>query len=111
MRFALYDADFYAEAAEVTMPIYRVELAKSNRSKCVMEKSNNCKFGECSPGTAKPAVIPKDSIRIGSVDPQSGAYVRWVGKIPQRPRATPSRARTRTRCSLSRLPASFGGFC
>ena len=66
-----YPEEFYAAASEEDMPAYRVELAKSGRSKCKMEKSGRCALGT-------PFVIPKGSVRIGSIDQQSGAYARWV---------------------------------
>ena len=53
--------EFYAAAAEETMPSYRVELAKSGRSKCK-------KTGE---------LIPKGAVRVGSLDQQAGGYSKW----------------------------------
>jgi|AntAceMinimDraft_11_1070367.scaffolds.fasta_scaffold403803_1 hypothetical protein len=58
------------------MPLYKVELAKSGRSKCGM--AARCKFGEDNPSVLKPHVISKDTVRVGSIDLQSGAYGRWV---------------------------------
>jgi hypothetical protein len=61
--------DFYAEAAEEPVPLYRVELAKSGRSAC------NAK------GAAKKceeSSISKDDIRVGWINPESGSYGRWV---------------------------------
>lgn len=53
--------EFYeAQAAEV-MPTYRVELAKSGRSRCV--KSDT--------------LIEKGEVRIGSIIPDVGSYGRW----------------------------------
>ena len=57
--------DYYAAAEAEVNPIYRVELAKSSRSKC---KHRKC------PGEA----IAKGAIRIGSLDAQAGSYTRWV---------------------------------
>ena len=62
--------EFYEEAAQEREPRYRVEVAKTNRSKC------NCgkRFGKCPPGTN----IPKDALRVGTMDPVAGSYARWV---------------------------------
>jgi hypothetical protein len=49
------------------VPGYRVELAKTNRSRC------QSKTGKVDCGS----VIPKDSIRVGSLDEKSGSYGRW----------------------------------
>ena len=54
--------DFYAEAAEEAMPTYRMELAKSDRSKC-----QKCK-----------TLIAKGSVRLGWLDQISGTYGRWT---------------------------------
>ena len=62
--------DYYFNAAESEVPIYKVELARSNRSKCVASgKANN--HGEN-------AVIPKNEIRIGSINRETGSYGRWI---------------------------------
>ena len=57
-------------AAEEDVPGYKVELAKSGRSTCVKSHSK----------------IPKDSIRIGSIDKVAGTYGRWnlleVWRVP-----------------------------
>ncbi|KAJ1459581.1 hypothetical protein M885DRAFT_510713 [Pelagophyceae sp. CCMP2097] len=60
--------DFYADAADEDVPLYRVELAKSARSKCV-QKGAAKKCGE--------AVIDKGEIRVGSMDDEYGGYGRW----------------------------------
>ncbi|KAI9353778.1 hypothetical protein BDR26DRAFT_914002 [Obelidium mucronatum] len=54
--------DFYNEAAQETVPTYKVEPAKSDRSKCSSCKQN----------------ISKATIRIGSIDTESGSYGRWI---------------------------------
>lgn len=60
--------EFYQSAAEADMPIYRVELARSNRSSCkATGKDKKC--------TSQ--FIQKGEIRIGSIDTQSGTYSRW----------------------------------
>eukprot|EP00227_Mantoniella_beaufortii_P010621 CAMPEP_0197600484 /NCGR_PEP_ID=MMETSP1326-20131121/33368_1 /TAXON_ID=1155430 /ORGANISM="Genus nov. species nov., Strain RCC2288" /LENGTH=258 /DNA_ID=CAMNT_0043167591 /DNA_START=51 /DNA_END=824 /DNA_ORIENTATION=- len=63
--------EFYEAAATETMPTYRCETAKSNRSKC---NSAHCVFSQ----DPKPFVIPKDGVRIGPIDKQSGQYSKWV---------------------------------
>lgn len=70
--------EFYSEAAEERDPPYRVELAKSNRSSCVkctdkMKRAE--KKGESTPICS--AIIEKDAIRFGSMDPEAGTYTRW----------------------------------
>lgn len=62
--------DFYYEAAEEDVPLYRVELAKSGRSKC---RQFGKKMGRCID-----PIIPKGSIRVGSLDEDTGGYGRWV---------------------------------
>ena len=72
--------EFYEEAAQERMPLYKVELALSDRSKC------NCgkKYGKCPPGSK----IPKGVPRIGILDAQAGSYGRWVvlkcWRVPER---------------------------
>ena len=61
--------EFYAAAAEDIVPLYRVELARSNRSSC------------CQTGSAKHCMDPsidKGEVRIGSLDSESGSYGRWI---------------------------------
>lgn len=60
--------EFYAEAAAEPVPIYRMERAKSNRSRCQQQ------------GAAKKCVdqtIPKGTLRLGTIDDNSGTYGRW----------------------------------
>ena len=57
--------DFFASAAEETMPGHRVELSKSNRAQC---QKNGCNQG---------CTIQKGAIRVGSADLQSGGYSRF----------------------------------
>ena len=61
--------EFFAAAAEVPVPSYRVELAKSNRSSCC--QSGNAKHCQ-DPG------IDQGEVRIGYMDSESGAYGRWM---------------------------------
>ena len=56
--------EFYADAAEYTVPIYKVELAKSNRSACIKK----CAAGK----------IEKGAIRFGSINMETGSYGRWI---------------------------------
>mmetsp|Transcript_1994 Transcript_1994/g.4970 ORF Transcript_1994/g.4970 Transcript_1994/m.4970 type:complete len:532 (+) Transcript_1994:162-1757(+) len=61
--------DFYAAAAEEPVPRHRVEPARSARSTCAAK------------GVAKrctAAAIGKGDLRVGSLDPESGSYRRWV---------------------------------
>jgi len=48
-------------AAEEELPAYRIEPAKSGRSKC----------GKCE------KLIDKNGVRIGSLDLKNGSYTRW----------------------------------
>jgi hypothetical protein len=62
--------DFFYEAAEEDVPLYRVEAAKSARSKCQQKgKAKKCGEGE---------KIPKGEVRIGSLDEKSGSIGRWA---------------------------------
>ena len=66
--------EYYAAAAEETVPIYRVEPAKSGRSACSMAArgpNTRCVRGA-------PFKIPKGELRVGSIDDESGSYSRWV---------------------------------
>jgi hypothetical protein len=66
--------EYYAAAAEETVPIYRVEPAKSGRSACSMAArgpNTRCVRGA-------PFKIPKGELRVGSIDEEAGAYSRWV---------------------------------
>ena len=55
--------EYYEEAAKEDVPGYKVELAKSGRSKCSKK--------DCG------GKIDKDSIRVGSLDKVAGSYGRW----------------------------------
>jgi hypothetical protein len=64
--------DFYSEyydAPMEEMPPYRVEFAKSGRSKCC-QKSKAAK--KCDD-----PLIGKGLLRVGSLDEESGSYARW----------------------------------
>ena len=71
---------FYKEAAEEGVPLYHVELARSNRSQCVCSKT----MRKCPPGSK----IDKGLPRVGSLDAESGTYGRWVHlycwRVPER---------------------------
>lgn len=62
---------YYYDAAAEEVPPYKVELARSGRSKCNGTKSAR----KC---TAENPLIGKGEIRIGSLDPQAGTYARWI---------------------------------
>ena len=66
--------EYYYAATETVEPGYRIELAKSGRSKC-KKKSNQkgCQHGN-QPGDE---IIEKDSIRVGSLVEETGSYGRW----------------------------------
>ena len=53
--------EYYEAAAEEEVPGYRVELARSGRSKCA----------KCD------GYIEKGSLRVGSLDKVAGTYGRW----------------------------------
>ena len=62
--------EYFYSAAEEELPAYRIELAKSGRSKCnQMGKAKKC---------MDDTHIAKDDIRIGILDPEHGGYHRWV---------------------------------
>jgi curved DNA-binding protein CbpA len=59
--------EFYYEAAESDVPPYRIERAKSGRSACQqMGKAKKC--------TSDPPLIEKGSIRIGSIQSDTGMF-------------------------------------
>ena len=62
--------EFFQEAAEEPVPLYRCELAKSGRSSC-MAQGSAIKHGAN-------IFISKSSIRIGHIDEISGTYTKWV---------------------------------
>lgn len=53
---------YYEDAEKEEVPIYKVEPARSDRSKCQKCKTN----------------IPRQGIRIGSIDKDAGTYGRWI---------------------------------
>jgi NAD-dependent DNA ligase len=67
--------EYYAHAASEEVPLYRVELAKSGRSKCNMAKMKT----KAQPTKCQNEMpnIPKNSIRVGSMDLEAGMYGRW----------------------------------
>ncbi|KNC79551.1 hypothetical protein SARC_08051 [Sphaeroforma arctica JP610] len=61
--------EFYAQAAEEVVPPYRMETAKTGRSKCNAKgKAKHCTI----------PFIPIDEVRVGVMDAVSGSYGRWV---------------------------------
>ncbi|CAM9203075.1 unnamed protein product, partial [Hapterophycus canaliculatus] len=62
---------YYYDAAAEDVPPYKVELARSGRSKCRGTKAAR----KCS---AEDPLIGKGEIRIGSLDEQAGTYSRWI---------------------------------
>ena len=77
------------EAAEVSVPLYRAELAKSGRSKCsATGAAKHCKENlrqddeeeDCTDLVAKgaePELIAKNELRLGWLNEQSGNYGGW----------------------------------
>ena len=64
--------EFYAEAAQEVVPMYRVERAKSSRGRCSAKgaaKHPQCNSDDC---------IEKDSLRVGWMNSESGTYGGWV---------------------------------
>ena len=61
--------DFFYAAAETPVPMYRVELAKSGRSKCRAKGSAK----KCDADS----VIAKAEIRVGSLNEDTGTYWNW----------------------------------
>lgn len=53
---------YYEDAEKEEVPTYKVEPARSDRSKCQKCKTN----------------IPKMGVRIGSIDKDAGTYGRWI---------------------------------
>ena len=72
---------FYEEAAAYDDPEYRVELARSNRSRCVATAGGLA----CEHADAK---IEKDEIRCGHRNPTSGSFGNWshlrCWRVPKR---------------------------
>jgi len=66
--------EYYAEAAEASVPIYCVEPARSGRSKC---SAKGAAVAHCSGGGEQP-LISKGELRVGSIEGRSGGYGRWV---------------------------------
>lgn len=63
---------YYEQAAEEEMPLYRVELAKSSRGRCFAAKSSKV----C--GEHKEVVlIDQGTIRAGWLQEETGQYGRW----------------------------------
>ncbi|KAJ1616396.1 hypothetical protein T492DRAFT_850847 [Pavlovales sp. CCMP2436] len=70
-QYAPQSWDFFAAAADEPVPGYRVELAKSGRSKCQAK-------GSAKHHADSEEVILNKTIRIGSLEPEAGSYGRWV---------------------------------
>ena len=64
--------EFYAEAAEEVAPMYRVERAKSGRSRCQAKGSAQ------SPQCSRDDLIAKDELRVGWLNSETGSYGGWV---------------------------------
>jgi hypothetical protein len=64
--------DYFQYAAEELVPIYKVELAKSGRSKCTQKSKVGRKCTDAN------VLIDKGEIRIGWINEQSGGYGGWV---------------------------------
>ncbi|CAN0589036.1 unnamed protein product, partial [Ectocarpus sp. 12 AP-2014] len=63
---------YYYDAAAEEVPPYKVELARSGRSKCTQRTQSARRCADEGP------LIGKGEIRVGSLDAQSGSYGRWV---------------------------------
>lgn len=62
--------EYYAEAAQEVVPMYRVERAKSARARCQAKGSaKQCEADEC---------IAKDELRVGWMNSETGTYGMWV---------------------------------
>ena len=59
---------FYQDAAEEPVPLYRAEPAKSGRSRCAAKGAAVRHESE---------FIDKDSIRVGHIDMEAGTYTSW----------------------------------
>jgi hypothetical protein len=62
--------EYYHEAAEENFPLYRVERARSNRSRCTQTTKLGKKCGD-------DKLIASGSVRVGSLDEKTGTYTRW----------------------------------
>ena len=100
--------EFFAEAAEEEIPTYKVETARSGRSRCTVCKKNSAKAAIADSAAAESStaivastaksssrakkssssamvkqtgdttVIEKDEIRVGSIDQIAGSHGRYV---------------------------------
>ena len=61
--------EYYAEAAAEAVPTYRVERARSARSRCQAKGAAQCCADD---------LIPKDELRVGWLNAESGTYGGWV---------------------------------
>ena len=80
--------EFYAAASAVDEPLYRVELAKSDRSRCSQTSANarRCtmesvdkvdkKTGQTKTTMVNPK-IAQGEVRCGHYDEKAGNYTRW----------------------------------
>ena len=103
--------EFFAEAAEEEIPTYKVETARSERSRCTVCKKNSAKAAIADSAAAESStaivastarsssrakkssssamvkqtgdttVIEKDEIRVGSIDQIAGSYGRYVWPV------------------------------
>ncbi|KAI8840161.1 hypothetical protein BJ741DRAFT_598110, partial [Chytriomyces cf. hyalinus JEL632] len=75
-----FSYSFYAEAAEEDVPLYKCEPARSSRSSCFRcansSRSRSSKSQPQSQIKLNP-LIPKGTLRVGALNPESGTYSRW----------------------------------
>ena len=64
-------ASWFEEAAAENVPPYKVEAARSDRSKCITKATSiGCRHGQ-------DPMISKGEVRFASLDLESGSYGRW----------------------------------
>ncbi|KAJ3236984.1 hypothetical protein HDU81_010128 [Chytriomyces hyalinus] len=75
-----FSFSFYAEAAEEDVPLYKCEPARSSRSRCIRcANSSRRRSSKSQPKTQIKLnpLIPKGSLRVGTLNPESGTYSNW----------------------------------
>ncbi|KAJ3405419.1 hypothetical protein HDU80_001341 [Chytriomyces hyalinus] len=75
-----FSFSFYAEAAEESVPLYKCEPARSSRSSCIRcANSSRRRSSKSQPQSQIKLnpLIPKGSLRVGALNPESGTYSRW----------------------------------
>jgi hypothetical protein len=99
--------EYYQEAAEELVPPYRIELAKSGRSKCTQTgryKKCQAGLGSSSQGCTDlvdtrtaPELIAKNEVRVGWINEDAGSYGGWkhlrCWRVPHKVRAKEERCR------------------